>query len=60
MLKVYNTLKREKVEFKPLVEGKVGMYVCGVTPYLNDSRKIHKIGVNISSETRTVAEWKVK
>ena len=28
-------------------------------PYLNDSRKIHKIGVNISSETRTVAEWKV-
>ena len=33
MLKVYNTLKREKVEFKPLVEGKVGMYVCGVTPY---------------------------
>ena len=27
-------------------------------PYLNDSRKIHKIGVNISSETRTVAEWK--
>ena len=29
-------------------------------PYLNDSRKIHKIGVNISSETRTVAEWKVK
>ena len=29
-------------------------------PYLNDSRKIHKIGVNISSKTRTVAEWKVK
>jgi hypothetical protein len=28
-------------------------------PYLTDSRKIHKIGVNISSETRTVAEWKV-
>ena len=28
-------------------------------PYLTDGRKIHKIGVNISSETRTVAEWKV-
>ena len=28
-------------------------------PYLTDKRKIHKIGVNISSETRTVAEWKV-
>ena len=27
-------------------------------PYLTDNRKIHKIGVNISSETRTVAEWK--
>ena len=28
-------------------------------PYLTDPRKLHKIGVNISSETRTVAEWKV-
>ena len=27
-------------------------------PYLTDNRKIHKIGVNISSETRTVAGWK--
>jgi len=27
-------------------------------PYLNDKRKIHKIGVNISSETRTVEGWK--
>ena len=27
-------------------------------PYLNDPRPLHKIGVNISSETRTVAEWK--
>jgi len=26
-------------------------------PYLTDRRKIHKIGVNISSETRTVCEW---
>ena len=26
-------------------------------PYLQDSRKLHKIGVNISSVTRTVAEW---
>ncbi|MEC9292025.1 MAG: cysteine--tRNA ligase [Pseudomonadota bacterium] len=32
-LKFYNTLKREKEEFKPLVNGQVGMYVCGVTPY---------------------------
>jgi len=30
---VYNTLTRGKEEFKPLEEGKVGIYVCGVTPY---------------------------
>ena len=32
-LKVYNTLGRKKVEFSPLKEGRVGMYVCGVTVY---------------------------
>lgn len=26
-------------------------------PYLQDSRRLHKIGVNISSTTRTVDEW---
>ena len=26
-------------------------------PYLTDKRPVHKIGVNISSQTRTVAEW---
>ena len=26
-------------------------------PYLDDNRSIHKIGVNISSESRTVDEW---
>jgi cysteinyl-tRNA synthetase len=33
MLKIYNTLTRKKEEFKPIVAGKVGMYVCGVTIY---------------------------
>ena len=28
-------------------------------PYLTDVRTLHKIGVSISSKTRTVAEWKV-
>ena len=28
-------------------------------PYLNDPRKLHKIGVNISSESRTVEKWLV-
>ncbi|QLB19377.1 cysteine--tRNA ligase [Mannheimia granulomatis] len=33
MLKIYNTLKREKEEFKPINSEQVGMYVCGVTVY---------------------------
>ncbi|SEA38715.1 cysteinyl-tRNA synthetase [Desulfuromusa kysingii] len=32
-LRVYNTMSGKKEEFKPLVPGKVGMYVCGVTVY---------------------------
>ena len=32
-LRVYNTLKGQKVPFEPLQPGKVGMYVCGVTVY---------------------------
>lgn len=32
-LKIYNTLTREKEEFKPITEGHVGMYVCGPTVY---------------------------
>ena len=33
MLRIYNTLTRQKEEFKPLEAGKVGMYVCGITVY---------------------------
>lgn len=32
-LQIYNTLTRQKETFKPLVPGKVGMYVCGMTVY---------------------------
>ncbi|MGL4553999.1 MAG: cysteine--tRNA ligase [Gemmataceae bacterium] len=32
-LRVYNTLSRTKEEFKPVVPGKVRMYVCGPTVY---------------------------
>ncbi len=32
-LVVYNTLTRKKEEFKPLVEGRVRIYVCGPTVY---------------------------
>lgn len=33
MIQFYNTLTNEKEEFKPLVPGKVMMYVCGPTVY---------------------------
>lgn len=33
MLQIYNNLTRQKEPFKPMVEGKVSMYVCGVTTY---------------------------
>lgn len=33
MLKLYNTLSRQKQEFVPLEAGKVRMYVCGMTVY---------------------------
>ncbi|GAB3435429.1 cysteine--tRNA ligase [Massilia solisilvae] len=32
-LKIYNTLARDKQVFVPMVPGKVGMYVCGITVY---------------------------
>ena len=32
-IKIYNTLTKEKEEFKPIVENHVGMYVCGPTVY---------------------------
>jgi cysteinyl-tRNA synthetase len=33
MLQIYNTLSRSKQVFKPIVPGKVKMYVCGMTVY---------------------------
>ena len=33
MLKIYNTLVREKQDFVPIEAGKVRMYVCGMTVY---------------------------
>ena len=32
-IKFYNTATRKKEDFHPLNEGKVGIYVCGVTVY---------------------------
>ncbi|MEM5515232.1 cysteine--tRNA ligase [Pseudoalteromonas sp. AS84] len=33
MVNIYNTLTRQKEQFKPMVEGKIDMYVCGITIY---------------------------
>lgn len=33
MLQLFNTKTRQKERFQPLVEGKVGLYVCGITVY---------------------------
>jgi len=33
VLKIYNTLAREKQVFSPITPGKVRMYVCGMTIY---------------------------
>ena len=45
MIKLYNTLTRKKEEFKPLKEGRVGLYTYGPT------RKIYKVPkvVSVSS-----------
>ncbi len=32
-LKIYNTLTRKKETFRPIREGEIGLYVCGITVY---------------------------
>ncbi len=32
-IRIYNTMTRKKEEFVPIEDGKVRMYVCGITPY---------------------------
>ena len=33
MLQIYNSLTKQKEDFKPVLPGKVTLYVCGVTTY---------------------------
>ena len=39
-LHIFDSVKKEKVEFKPIQEGKVKIYVCGPTVY-DDSHLGH-------------------
>ena len=53
MLKIYNTLAREKQEFVPLVAGRVRMYVCGMTVYDH----IHMGGARMLVAFDVVQRW---
>lgn len=56
-LKLYNTLKREKEEFKPIEEGKVLFYSCGQTIY--DDLHIGNARAYVYWDTlRRYLEWK--
>ena len=33
MIKFYNTIDRKKVNFMPMVDGKISLYTCGPTVY---------------------------
>ena len=33
MLKIFNSLSRQKEHFHPISEGKINIYVCGITVY---------------------------
>jgi cysteinyl-tRNA synthetase len=55
-LRVYNTLTRQKEEFKPLQPGKVGMYVCGPTVY-KPSHIGHMVGPVIFDTVKRYLEY---
>ena len=43
MIRIYNTLSKQKEDFQPLEEGKVGIYLCGPTVY-DKSHIGHMVG----------------
>ena len=57
MLKIYNTLTRKKETFIPLHNGKVGMYVCGMTVY-SDAHIGHARTYISFDIVRSYLEWK--
>lgn len=57
MLKIYNTLTKQKEEFRPLQEGKVSMYTCGVTVY-DDCHIGHARSIYVFEVMRRYFEYK--
>jgi len=56
-MKIYNTLKKEKEDFKPLRENKVGIYFCGMT--VQDSPHIGHLRAFLSGDLlRRYLEYK--
>ncbi len=55
-LRVYNTLTRQKEDFKTVQPGKVGMYVCGPTVY-KPSHVGHMVGPVIFDTVRRYLEY---
>jgi cysteinyl-tRNA synthetase len=53
MLKIHNSLSREKQEFVPITAGKVRMYVCGMTVYDH----IHMGGARMLVAFDVVQRW---
>ena len=55
MIKIYNTMSREKEAFEPLNPGKVNMYVCGPTVYdyihIGNARPVRADALDPSSPT---------
>ena len=62
VLKLYNTLTRKKQTFKPIIKGKVNMYVCGPTvndvPHLGHARQ--QISFDILRRYLKFSGYKVK
>lgn len=56
MIRVYNTLSRQKEDFHPLHAGKVGIYCCGPTVY-KDSHVGHMVGPVIFDAVKRYLEY---
>ena len=52
-IQLYNSLTRRKEALAPLTAGRIGMYVCGVTPY-DDCHIGHVLGPVVFD---TIARW---